>query len=194
MNQEKTGQLIATLRKEKGMTQKELADKMNLSDKAVSKWERGAGCPDISYLAELSEILGASIDSLISGNLDENEASGGNMKNLKFYYCDNCKNIITATGDTAASCCGKKLTKLELKNATDKEKLKVEKIENDYYITTEHEMTKEHYISFIAFINGDTMIIKRQYPEWNLQVRIPCMGHGRLVWYCVKHGLFYSLI
>lgn len=67
MNQEKTGKFIAELRKEKNMTQIDLADKLGITDRAVSKWENGRGMPDLSLLAPLCEILGVSINELLSG-------------------------------------------------------------------------------------------------------------------------------
>lgn len=67
MNQEKTGLFIAQLRKEKAMTQRELAARLGITDKAVSKWERGLGCPDISLLNSLSEILGVTTSELLNG-------------------------------------------------------------------------------------------------------------------------------
>lgn len=59
------GQLIAALRKEKGMTQAELAGQMGVTDKAVSKWERDLSCPDVSSLPLLAEVLGVSLDELM---------------------------------------------------------------------------------------------------------------------------------
>lgn len=194
MNNTQIGNLIYTLRKEKHLTQLQLAERMNISDKTVSKWERGLGCPDISLLPELSEILEINIEELLSGKLDINDFTGGNMKNTKFYICPQCGNIITSSEDAAISCCGKKLSESEPVKATDMEKLNVEIIENDYFISSNHEMTKEHYISFIALLTGDSLILKKQYPEWNLQSRIPALTHGKLIWYCTKHGLFYQLI
>jgi transcriptional regulator with XRE-family HTH domain len=74
MNYEKIGILIASLRKEKGLTQKELADKLGITDRAVSKWERGLGCPDISLLDDLSRILDISILEILKGRrLDKDE-------------------------------------------------------------------------------------------------------------------------
>lgn len=194
MNNTQIGNLIYTLRKEKHLTQLQLAERMNISDKTVSKWERGLGCPDISLLPELSEILEINIEELLSGKLDINDFTGGNMKNTKFYICPQCGNIITSSEDAAISCCGKKLSESEPVKATDMEKLNVEIIENDYFISSNHEMTKEHYISFIVLLTGDSLILKKQYPEWNLQSRIPTLTHGKLIWYCTKHGLFYQLI
>lgn len=194
MDQAKTGSIIQSLRRDLGLTQKELADMVGISDKAVSKWERGMGMPDLSLLPKLSEILKVDMESLISGNLEENQSQGGNMKKLKFYVCSECGNVITSTEDTSVSCCGKRLAELEIKKADDDHKLDVEIIENEYYITSEHEMKKEHYIDFVALVSGDTLILKKQYPEWDLQSRIPKIAHGKLIWHCNKHGLFYQLI
>ncbi len=194
MDQAKTGSIIQSLRRDLGLTQKELADMVGISDKAVSKWERGMGMPDLSLLPKLSEILKVDMESLISGNLEENQSQGGNMKKIKFYVCSECGNVITSTEDTSVSCCGKKLVELEIKKADDDHKLDVEIIENEYYITSEHEMKKEHYIDFVALVSGDTLILKKQYPEWDLQSRIPKIAHGKLIWHCNKHGLFYQLI
>lgn len=60
------GEIISSLRKEKGMTQNDLAKKMNVTDKAVSKWERNLSCPDINSLPRLSEILGTTIEELLN--------------------------------------------------------------------------------------------------------------------------------
>ena len=74
MNPEKMGALIQKLRKEKGLTQKEVADKLHVTDRAVSRWERGIGCPDISLLNDLSNILDISISTLLTGSENTNEA------------------------------------------------------------------------------------------------------------------------
>ena len=66
MNPKTMGDIIAELRKEKGMTQKELAEKLNITDKAVSKWERNVACPDTALIPKLAEILGVSIDELMA--------------------------------------------------------------------------------------------------------------------------------
>ena len=168
MNNIKIGNLIYTLRKEKQLTQLQLAERMNISDKTVSKWERGLGCPDISLLPDLSKILEVNLEELLSGKLDINSITGGNMKKTKFYICPQCGNIITSSEDAAISCCGKKLSASEPQKANEQEKLSIENIETDYFISTNHEMTKEHYISFVALLTGDSLIIRKQYPEWNL--------------------------
>ena len=85
MDQEKTGKLIRTLRTQCGLTQKTLAEAVGVGDKAVSKWERGLGCPDVSLLPELSRVLGVGLEALLSGELDANDQERGNMKKLQFY-------------------------------------------------------------------------------------------------------------
>lgn len=67
MSNEKIGQFISELRKSKQMTQKDLADKLNITDKAVSKWERGLNCPDISLLSSIADILGVTTSELLNG-------------------------------------------------------------------------------------------------------------------------------
>ncbi len=194
MDNVKIGNLIHRLRKEKGMTQLQLAEILHISDKTVSKWERGLGCPDVSLLADLSRVFGVDLEKLLSGQLDANEERGGNMKKLNFYVCPECGNVITAMTDAGISCCGKKLKALEPAKAAEEEKLSVEIMENDYYISSHHPMAKEHYISFVALLTGDSLILKKQYPEWDLQVRIPGRAHGKLIWYCTEHGLLYQLV
>ena len=76
MDNTKTGRLIYKLRKEKNMTQRELADMLNVSDKAVSKWERGMGCPDVSLLTEISHVFGIEIKKLLEGELGEKDILG----------------------------------------------------------------------------------------------------------------------
>lgn len=190
----KIGKLIYTLRKEQKLTQKQLADRMHISDKAVSKWECGLGCPDVSLLPELSKILGVNLEEFLSGDLNANDLVGGNMKKLKFYICPSCRNLLTATADATVSCCGKVLQPLILQKAEDAEKLSVGIIENDFFISTDHEMTKEHYITFVALLTGDSIMLRKQYPEWDVQTRIPCFAHGMLVWYCTQHGLFHQMV
>lgn len=192
MDNVKIGQLIYRLRKEKQLTQLQLANQMNISDKTISKWERGLGCPELSLLTDLSEIFNVDLEKLLSGELNTNEVLGGNMKNLNFYICPTCGNMLTSMADTSISCCGKKLRAIEPQKANEYEKLSVEIIENDFFITSEHPMTKEHHIAFVALLTGDSIMLRKQYPEWGLQVRIPVLAHGKLLWYCTKHGLFYQ--
>jgi len=185
----KIGKLILSMRKEKNLTQKEVADSMNISDKTISKWERGLGCPDISLLNDLARIFGVNIEKILLGDLEPNDVEGGNMKRIKFYACPNCKNIVSNTGDADISCCGRKLEPLVAKTEDNEHKVRIDEIENDYYITFSHEMNKSHYISFVAYVVFDRVLIIRLYPEQSAEVRFPKMYRGKLYFYCIKHGL-----
>lgn len=190
MNCDKIGSLILTLRKEKNLTQKNLAELLNISDKTISKWERGLGCPDVSLLPSLSDILGTNIEKLLLGNLKPNDIKGGNMKKIQFYVCPNCDNIMTVTNQSEISCCGRKLSPLIPRPVDEKHHVDIADIENDYYITLKHDMTKLHYISFFAFVSYDKVFLEKLYPEQNAEVRIPRIGRGKLYFYCNQHGFF----
>ena len=194
MDQKKIGSFIAARRKDNGLPQSQLAEKLGITDKAVSKWERGLGCPDVSLLPDLSRIFNVDLEKLLSGEMNENESLGGNMKIMNFYICPSCGNMITAMTDTNVSCCGKKLSPQQPIKAGEDEKLNVEMIDDNYFITSNHPMTREHYIAFTALLTGDSIMLRKQYPEWDLQVRIPAFAHGKLLWYCTKHGLFYQYV
>lgn len=194
MDYEKIGQSILYFRKERSMTQKQLAERLQVTDKAVSRWERGLGCPDVSLLAALSDVLGVDLSLLLSGDLPAEEKVGGNMKKANYYVCPHCGGIAMTTGLAELSCCGRKLSALVPQKASESEKLHLEKVEDEWFITSGHPMTKAHHIAFLAFAAGDRLQMIRQYPEWDLQTRIPARGHGTLLWYCTEHGLFYQYI
>lgn len=194
MDQVRTGELIRRFRTQLGLTQKELAQRISVSDKAVSKWERGNGCPDISLLTALAEVFNTDVQILLSGEIGKNEQEKGDMKKLRFYVCRDCGNIITAASEAAVTCCGNRLSALEAKKADESEKLSVEDIGGELYITSDHPMTKEHYISFVAYQSDSRFEMFRQYPEWNVQITMPTVRYGRLVWYCTQHGLMYQNI
>ena len=194
MDQEKVGGIIKTLRKDKGMTQLELALCLNVTDRAVSKWERGLGCPDISLLTRLSEIFSIDIRSILEGEMEENAMRSGNMKKTKFYVCPICGNIITASENTNVSCCGRKLEGLEEKKNLDEE-MKIERVDGtELYISSSHPMTKDDYISFFSYVTSDSLLLKKLYPEWGVDIRFPWLGHGKIMWYSEKEGLKYKLI
>lgn len=194
MNNLKTGALIRALRKEKGLTQRELAQQLHVCDKTVSKWETGRGCPDPSLLRELSRIIGVNVDELLKGELTPNRFAAGNMKQAAYYVCPCCGSLTVCSGSAAVSCCGRRLQALTPAKAENDQKLQVEQVEDDWFITSCHPMEKENYISFVAFAAGDRIYLLKQYPEWNLQARFPRRGHGMLLWYSTTKGLFYQLI
>lgn len=190
MDCRKVGKLISRLRKEKNMTQKEVADALNISDKAISKWERGLGCPDISLLGGLSRVLGADMKNILSGDLEPNEEDRGNMKRIRFFVCPDCGNIASSTGNVDLSCCGRKLEPLSVTPEDEGHKIGLEEIEGEYYVTVSHEMSKSHYISFVALISYDRLLLVRLYPEQGAELYIPKMHIGELYVYCSQHGLY----
>ena len=192
MDCDKVGKLIGELRRQKGFTQKQLADKMNISDRTISKWERGLGCPDVSLLHELSGLLEVNTEKLLKGDLEPNSADGGNMKRIKFYVCPTCGNILTATGEAEVSCCGRKLTALVPKPADEEHRLTVDTVEDEYYVTFTHEMSKSHYLNFIAYVTWDCMLLIRLYPEQGGEVRFPKLHRGKLYFGCNQHGLWVN--
>ncbi len=188
----KTGKLIKRLRLSSGMTQAQLAHALNISDKTVSKWERGLGCPDVSLLGELSECLGVNIERLLCGDLNINDIDGGNMKNIKFYVCPDCGSVVTSMGGAEVSCCGRKLSALEAKPEQGTHSLEVQNSDGEFYVTFTHEMTKTHFITFVASVAYDRVTLVRLYPEQSGELRIPNTHGGKLYFYCNKHGLFVS--
>ncbi|MDF2485961.1 MAG: transcriptional regulator family [Herbinix sp.] len=197
MDCNKVGTLLCRLRKEKGMTQKQIADRLNISDKAISKWERGLGCPDVSLLGELSVLFEVNIEQILAGELKPNNVEIGNLKRIKFYVCSSCGNVISNSGDAEISCCGRKLSPLVAKAADEMHIATVEDAEGEYYITFDHEMSKTHYISFVALVTSDKLLLVRLYPEQTAEVRLPKIIGARLqqkygailYYYCNRHGL-----
>ncbi len=185
-----TAASIKTLREKKGYTQKQLAELLCVSDKAVSKWETARGLPDITLLEPLAKALGVSVAELLSGELAVNGNRCGNMLRGSFYVCPVCGNVIHAVGEGAFSCCGIQLPKLEADSADGEHALSVETVENEYYVHIEHPMSREHFISFVALVSGDRVQFVKLYPEQDAAARFTRCGHGKLFAYCNRHGLF----
>lgn len=186
----KNGKLLCDLRKAKGMTQKEVADKLGIVPKTVSKWETGHGFPDVSALSALADILGVSERNLLSGNITRNMKETGNMKKTKFYVCPYCGAILQGTGNSKIMCCDKLLEPIKIVQSDNEHKITVSDIENDFYIEFAHEMTKEHFIEFVACVLVDRVLTVRLYPEQASAVRFPKMYGSKIYYYCNKHGLF----
>ncbi|MDL2249660.1 helix-turn-helix domain-containing protein [Lachnospiraceae bacterium OttesenSCG-928-J05] len=187
----KIGKLIADLRKEKGMTQKNLADKLGLLNKTVSKWECGLGCPDLAYWSDISEILGVDMVQMMEGEITSNKPDSGNIDKVHFYVCPNCGNILVSTGSASIFCCGRKLEYLLQAENEEKLDVVVNEIDTDYYVTFNHPVEKEHYLSFAAYVKSDKVLLNRLYPEQNPDFRIPMSlkRGGTLYLYCINHGL-----
>ena len=192
-----TGELIKSLREKKKITQKELADLICVSDKTVSKWETGKGLPDIGILPDLAASLGVSVAELLVGEINENQNRSSNMKKVSFYVCPVCGNIIQSVGQGTFSCCGVTLPPLEVEEpdeADEQHKLNVEIIDGEYYISLNHDMNKQHYISFIAYVTSDRVELKKLYPEQAAEGSFRRRGHGIIYVYCNRHGLFRCLV
>ena len=190
MDLNKNGKLLCDLRKAKGLTQKQVADKLGIVPKTVSKWETGHGFPDVSTVSALADILGVSEKTILSGDLEQNLESANNMKRTKFYACPHCGSFLQGTGNGQVVCCGKQLEALTAVSADDEHTINISEIEDDYYIEFNHAMTKEHYISFVSYVRFDRVLTIKLYPEQDSAVRFPKMYGGKIYFYCSKHGLF----
>lgn len=185
-----TGDTIKKLREKKKFTQKQLAEKLMVTDKAVSKWETGRGFPDISILSELAEALSVSVPELLTGDVAANKNVSANMKRSKFYVCPICGNVIHAMGEGAFSCCGIRLPALEEEVPDRAHRIMVESVEGELFLSLNHPMEKGHFVSFIAYISDNGIQMEKLYPEQSPELRFRKMGHGRIFAFCNRHGLF----
>ncbi|MBQ9401458.1 MAG: helix-turn-helix domain-containing protein [Eubacteriales bacterium] len=185
-----TGATIKALREKLGMTQAELADKLCVSDKAVSKWENGRGFPDVSLLEPIGKALHISVPELLCGQTITNRNRGSNMLKSLFYVCPVCGNVIFARGEAMISCCGIRLPALEAEEADEAHAVGVEQIEDEIYVTASHPMSKEHSLSFITYMTPDRCETCILYPEGNAEARFFYRGAGWIYTYCNQHGLY----
>ena len=190
MNTYVTGGAIKSLRESRNLTQAELAEQLGVSSKTVSKWETAKGLPDITLLQPLAAALGVSVIELMNGQPIANHNVSGNMLRSKFYVCPICGNILHTTGAALISCCGITLPPLEAEDADDDHAVTAERVEDEYFVTVDHPMTKSHFISFIAHVNSDRLQMVKLYPEGNAETRLQLRGRGYLYYYCNHHGLF----
>ena len=190
MNTYVTGTTIRQLRESRGLTQSELAERIGVSSKTISKWETAKGLPDITLLQPLTQALGISVIELMNGEHIINGNISGNMMRSKFYVCPVCGNVIHSTGNTLVSCCGITLPALEAEEADEDHTVAVEQVEDEHFVTVDHPMTKEHFISFVAHVTSDRLQLVKLYPEGNAETRLQLRGMGSLYYYCNRHGLF----
>ena len=191
MNTQETGRLISRLRRERGLTQRQVAEALHVSAQAVSKWERGLGCPDVSLLPPLAGIFGVSAERLLAGDLAPNDLEVGNLKKLKIYLCPDCGNIVTAAAEGEFHCCGRKLEPLAAHPADEAHAAAVQPVEEDLYVTFSHPMEKGHFIRFALWLGIDRMLLVRLYPEQGGEFRIPNLrGGGKLYLCCSRDGLY----
>ena len=190
MNPYVTGTMIRRLREERKMTQLQLAGKLGVTDKAISKWETGRGYPDIALVESLAEALGVSVIELFSGEDVTNTNRSFNMLRMKCYVCPICGNVIVSSGETVASCCGVVLPALEAEPEDEEHRLQITRVEDEYYVTIPHEMSKTHYISFILALADNGFELRKLYPEGPAEARFKIRRTRRLLYYCNRHGLF----
>ena len=190
MNSYVTGAAIKQLREKRNLTQAELAEKIGVSSKTVSKWETGKGLPDISLLQPLAQALNISVIELMNGEQITNRNVSANMLRTKFYVCPVCGNVIHSIGDSVISCCGIVLPALDAEEAEEDHAVEIEAVEDEHFITLQHPMTKAHFISFLAYVTSDRVQLVKFYPEGEAQTRLQLRGLGYLYWYCNRHGLF----
>ena len=190
MNQYVTGTMIRRLREERKLTQSGLAEILQVSDKAVSKWETGKGYPDITLVEPIARALGVSVIELLSGDDVRNTNRAGNLLRSRLYVCPICGNVLTGTGEAVVSCHGVVLPPLEGERAEGAHEIHVEVCEDEYYVTLDHPMTKEHYISFLAAVTDNSLHIVKLYPEGNAEARFKRSRARLLYAYCNRHGLY----
>ena len=190
MNQYISGELIKKLRERDKMTQAVLAQRLNVSDKTVSKWETGRGYPDISLLQPLAEVFKVSVAELLSGNIVVNNNLGANMFRSDFYVCPVCGNVIHSMGQAVVSCHGINLIPAAVEDTDESHSVSIENIEDEYFVSVAHEMSKEHYISFISAVSNDRIQFVKLYPEGNAEARFKKSGVRFIYCYCNRDGLF----
>lgn len=188
MDCEKTGKLIRSLRMERGLTQKNIADALGISNKTVSKWECGLGCPDLELWPNLSVVLGVDMEQLMKGQITCNRPDSGNISRVRFYVCPSCGNVLFSTGAATIHCCGQRLEQMKAKS-TDLPSVTVQEIDTDYYVTFDHPMTKQHHLTFAAYVKSDRITLHRLYPEQEAAVRFPVQRGGKLYVCCSEYGL-----
>lgn len=180
-------ELIKKQREKLKMTQSDLAEKLCVSEKTVSKWETKRGYPDITLLPEIAKALEISVTELMSGKLTENKNKAGNVFKTKFYVCPVCGNVLTAIGDACVTCCGISLVAEEAENSDD---VIITKDFGEIYVKVKSPMTKEDHLSFIAYVSADEVDFKKLYPEQEPDARFSYKGGGKIIYYSVKNGLF----
>ncbi len=190
MNQYITGTTIKELRELKKMTQRELALILGVSDKTVSKWETAKGYPDITMLSPIADAFGISVSKLISGHYISNSNISANMMKSKFYICPVCGNVIYSIGEAVIHCHGISLIPAEAEPTDEKHKIFIKRVEDEYYVRIEHDMTKQHYISFIAAVSSDRIEMVKLYPEGNPEAGFRISGIKKIFFYCNRDGLF----
>lgn len=190
MNQYVTGAVIKALREKNKMTQLQLAEKLGVTDKTISKWETGKGYPDITLLEPIAIAFRISVTELISGNPIHNANVSANMMRSKFYVCPICGNVIHSMGECVIGCHGIQLYPLSDEPSDEHHMIFIERSDDEYYVRIDHSMTKEHFISFVAATGIDEIQMVKLYPEGKAEARFKIRGVRKIFFYCNHDGLF----
>ena len=141
-------------------------------------------------LPALADALRVSVAELMTGSVVTNANTSGNMRKVSFYVCPVCGNVIQSVGQAVVSCCGIALPPMEAEEPDEAHRVRVSIIDADYYVQIDHEMSKSHYISFMAYVTSDTVELRKLYPEQEALCNFRRKGAGKLYYYCNRHGLF----
>lgn len=113
-----------------------------------------------------------------------------NMTRTRFYVCPACGNILQGTGEMQLSCHGHNLSPLEAQTAAGRFEASVEIVEDEYFVSVDHPMTKQDHISFMAAISADRVQMVRLYPEGPAEARFKKSGVRMIYFYSPLDGLF----
>lgn len=190
MNQYVTGAMIRRLREEKGLTQEELAARLHVTGKAVSKWETGQGLPDITLLEPIAKALDISMIELFSGENVINRNRASNLLRSVLYVCPVCGNGILSLGQAVVSCCGITLPPQQPEEPDGEHPIHVAFSDGEYYVTVEHPMEKEHFITCIAAVSDHAFQFVKTFPESSAEARFRTERVKWIYAYCNRHGMF----
>ena len=183
---------IARLRKERGMTQAQLAERVYVTRQAVSRWETGESEPGVDMRKLLAGVFGVSSAQLFeSDGCDvQNRNQAANAVKSVFYVCPACGNIVWSMGEIGCTCCGNPLQPLSAAQAHGEHEASIEISDGCQVVRLEHPMSKDHHIRFIACVVDDLVRIKRLYPEQDATASFFMQGPSMLFAFCSEHGLF----
>ena len=185
-----TGATIRDLRESQGMTQAQLAQRLSVSDKAVSKWETGTGYPDITLIEPIAHALHTSAAELLSGAAVRNDNVSANMLKSHFYVCPVCGNTVHAMGEVHLSCHGITLPPQTAEPLDASHTLSASCTGDELYVWSDHAMDKQHHLVFLAAVSPDCVQVVRLYPEGPAAAHFRRSGVRDLYLYCNRDGLY----
>ena len=145
-------------------------------------------------LEPIAAVFGISVTELISGKAITNVNVSANMLRSKFYVCPVCGNIIHSMGEAVLQCHGVQLLPCQPEEADEKHRISIEKDADEFFVRIDHEMTKKHYITFIAAFSGDRLQLTKLYPEGSAEARFKINGVRNILYYCNRDGMFQQKV